>query len=74
MIFIYLHSCNNAHDGYEKVFFIQLILITNDKHQNLYANEAKLELDKVLKVEIREIRVMAPLFFDFFCFALQLTF
>ena len=26
----------------------------------------KLELDKVLKVEIREIRVMAQLFFDFF--------
>ena len=42
MTFIYLHSCNNAHDGYEKVFFIQLILITNDKHQNLYANEAKI--------------------------------
>ena len=25
---------NNADDGHEKVFFIQLILITNDGHQN----------------------------------------
>ena len=34
----------------------------------------KLELDKVLKVEIREIRVMAPLFFDFFVFLSNLRF
>ena len=34
----------------------------------------KLELDKVLKVEIREIRVMAPLFFDFFVLLSNLRF
>ena len=34
MMFIYLQSCNNADDGHEKVFFIQLILIKNDGHQN----------------------------------------
>ena len=34
----------------------------------------KLELGYVLEVEIREIRELAPLFFDSFFFSLQLTF
>ena len=70
MIFIYLQSCNNADDGHEKVFFIQLILITNQKIKILYLIEAKItiRLRNVLKVEIGEIRVIAPLFIEFlFC-------
>ena len=58
MVSIYLQSCNNADDGHEKVFLIQLILRTNEGQ--------KLELGFVLKVEICEIRVVARLFFDFF--------
>ena len=51
-----------------KSIFIQLILRTNDGHQE------KLELGYVLEVEIGEIRELAPLFFDSFVLLSNLRF
>ena len=57
-----------------KYIFIPLTLIKKQWASKLSTSpKEKLELGKVLKVEIGEIRAIAALVFDFF-FAFQLTF
>ena len=69
------NNSNNDKDGEEKRF-TPLMIKKNNGHQNPPPHRRKkLELDKVLKVEILEIRLIASLIFNFFfCFAFQLTF
>ena len=58
-----------------KYIFIPLTLIKKQWASKLSTSpKEKLELGKVLKVEIGEIRVIAPLVSLFFIFAFQLTF
>ena len=57
---------NNDKDG-EGKRFTPLMIKKNNGHENPPPHRRKkLELDKVLKVEILKIRVIAPLIFNFF--------
>ena len=62
------NNSNNDKDGEEKRF-TPLMIKKNNGHQNPPPHRRKkLELDKVLKVEILEIRLIASLIFNFFLF------
>ena len=60
-------TAKNDKDGEGKRFTPLMIKKKNNGHENPPPHRIKkLELDKVLKVEILEIRVIAPLIFNFF--------
>ena len=66
-------NSNNDKDGEEKKN-IPLMIKKQWASKPSTSPKEKLELGKVLKVEIGEIRAIAALVFDFFFFAFQLTF
>ena len=63
------NNSESDNDQDEKVFFILLILITEMGIKPSTSLKQILESGQVLKVDLWEIRLIAPLLFDFlFCF------
>ena len=63
------NTSNNDIDEKEKVYFYTINVDKKQWASKLSTSpKEKLELGKVLKVEIGEIRIIAPLVFDFFYF------